>query len=65
MKSLGYGRDYQYPHDDPRGWLPDEYLPEAIGGTVFYEPTTRGWEGKFKSLLTNRRQQATKRKKPS
>lgn len=61
MKKLGYGRDYQYPHDDPRGWLPDEYLPESLVGTVFYEPTNRGWEGKLKSLLTHRRQQKAKR----
>jgi putative ATPase len=65
MKEIGYSRDYQYPHDDPRGWLPDEYLPDSLTGTVFYEPTARGWEGKFKSLLAHRRQQVAKRKELS
>jgi len=57
LKELGYGRDYRYPHDDPSGWVPDTYLPERIVGTIFYRPTPRGWEGRFKGLLERRRQQ--------
>lgn len=55
LKKLGYGRDYRYPHDDPEGWVPDTYLPEPVEGTVFYSPTARGWEGKWRLLLAQRR----------
>ncbi|HBZ56688.1 MAG TPA: AAA family ATPase, partial [Syntrophobacteraceae bacterium] len=56
LQELGYGKDYRYPHDDPSGWVPESYLPERIAGTVFYRPTPRGWEGRFKGLLERRRQ---------
>jgi putative ATPase len=36
-KSLGHGVGYQYPHDDPRGWVPQEYRPEPVSGRVYYE----------------------------
>jgi putative ATPase len=56
LKELGYGKDYRYPHDDPSGWVAETYLPARIVGSVFYQPTPRGWEGKFKGLLERRRQ---------
>lgn len=56
MKDLGYGREYRYPHDDPTGWVPEDYLPDGLKGTLFYYPTPRGWEGKWRSLLMKRRQ---------
>jgi putative ATPase len=56
LKGLGYGKDYRYPHDDPSGWIPETYLPERIVGSTFYQPTPRGWEGRFKELLERRRQ---------
>ena len=60
LKELGYGREYRYPHDDPSGWVPETYLPDSLVGTVFYEPTRRGWEGKWKELLAQRRRQVGK-----
>jgi putative ATPase len=56
MKDLGYGRDYRFPHDDPAGWVPETYLPDALVGTVFYEPTPRGWEGKCRRFLEEHRE---------
>jgi putative ATPase len=38
MKELGYGKGYQYAHDAPEAYIPQEYLPEALRGTQFYEP---------------------------
>lgn len=38
MKELGYGRDYNYPHDQPGHFLEEEYLPDQISGTKFWEP---------------------------
>ncbi len=55
LKKLGYGKEYQYPHDDPTGWVPEVYLPQELEGTTFYHPTSRGWESKWKQMLEERR----------
>ena len=44
MKELGYGAGYRYAHDAAEGYVPQEYLPEALRGTRFYEPTAFGFE---------------------
>jgi len=41
---LGHGAGYEYPHDDPQGWLPQEYRPETVAGRVYYEPSAHGSE---------------------
>jgi putative ATPase len=56
MKRLGFGQDYRYPHEDPRGWLEQEYLPEALRGRVFYRATGRGYERKMASYLKRLRE---------
>jgi putative ATPase len=38
MKELGYGKGYQYAHDAPEAYIPQEYLPDALRGARFYEP---------------------------
>jgi len=43
-KGLGHGRGYEYPHDDPRGWVPQQHLPDELVGTTFYEPSEHGHE---------------------
>ena len=42
--SLGHGVGYDYPHDDPRGWVRQQYLPEAARGAVYYQPSGHGYE---------------------
>ena len=44
MKELGYHEGYQYAHDAPEAYIPQEYLPEKLRGTVFYEPGPFGFE---------------------
>jgi len=44
MKELGYGAGYQYAHDAPEGYTPQEYLPDALRDTVLYEPGAFGFE---------------------
>ena len=44
MKQLGYGKGYQYAHDVPDAYLPQQYLPDALEGSTFYEPGTFGFE---------------------
>lgn len=45
MRDLGRGQDYRYPHDAPGAYVPGvDYLPEALRGRRFYEPTSHGRE---------------------
>jgi putative ATPase len=44
-KSLGHGKGYQYPHDDPRGWVPQQYRPAELAERRYYEPSPHGYEG--------------------
>jgi putative ATPase len=54
-KSLGHGVGYDYPHDDPRGWLPQEYRPEPVAGRVYYEPSQHGAEAEIGARMATRR----------
>jgi len=44
-KALGHGTGYRYPHDDPSGFVSQQYLPDTLDGTVVYQPTIHGQEG--------------------
>jgi putative ATPase len=44
MKDLGYGKGYQYAHDEPDGIADMSCLPPALEGHRYYEPTDRGLE---------------------
>ncbi|RMF74679.1 MAG: replication-associated recombination protein A [Acidobacteria bacterium] len=43
-RAAGHGRGYRYPHDEPGHHAPVPYLPEALRGTTFYEPSDQGEE---------------------
>ena len=43
-QGLGHGVGYVYPHDDPRGWVPQEYRPAEVAGRRYYEPSGHGRE---------------------
>jgi putative ATPase len=43
-KRLGHGKGYAYPHDDPIGVVPQQYLPDPLRGAVYYTPTEHGNE---------------------
>ncbi|MBD8879759.1 replication-associated recombination protein A [Rhodanobacter sp. 7MK24] len=52
MKGLGYGSGYQYDHDVEGGVALDQQcLPDALDGTVFYEPAERGLESQMRDKL--------------
>ncbi|HEY8259096.1 MAG TPA: replication-associated recombination protein A [Gemmatimonadales bacterium] len=51
MKGLGYGRGYQYAHDSPDHYLPQEYLPDELKGTEFYQPGPFGYERRVAERL--------------
>ncbi|HZN15570.1 MAG TPA: replication-associated recombination protein A [Acidimicrobiales bacterium] len=43
-RKLGHGVGYEYPHDDPRGWLEQEYRPPEVADRVYYTPSEHGRE---------------------
>ena len=51
-KSLGYGAEYRYAHDEPHGFSPGQrYFPSGLDAERYYEPTDRGLEQKIKEKL--------------
>ena len=51
-KALGHGAGYQYPHEFDGHHVPQNYLPEAIKGMRFYEPSDQGYEAQVDERLT-------------
>ena len=50
-KALGHGAGYQYPHEFDGHHVPQNYLPEAIKGMRFYEPSDQGYEAQVDDRL--------------
>jgi putative ATPase len=59
MKQWGYGAGYQHAHQYEDALTDMECLPESLAGSVFYEPTNRG----FEERITERLRQIRNRKK--
>jgi putative ATPase len=51
MKDLDYGKEYKYSHDYANNFIQQEFLPEEISGTVFYEPGNNSRENNFRETL--------------
>jgi putative ATPase len=49
--SLGHGEGYEYPHDDPRGWVPQAYRPPELADRRYYEPSAHGDEARIAERL--------------
>ena len=47
-EKLGHGLGYKYAHDYPNHYVEQQYLPDALVGTKFYEPTEMGYEKKIR-----------------
>ncbi|GAA2173416.1 replication-associated recombination protein A [Agrococcus versicolor] len=43
-KRLGHGKGYRYAHDAPGSVATQQYLPDELVGTVYYEPGAHGYE---------------------
>ena len=52
-KGLGHGEGYLYSHDWPYGVSPQEYLPETLTGTTYYQPTANGAEARMAERLAS------------
>jgi putative ATPase len=51
MEELGYGAGYKYAHAFEHAFVPQEYLPEALRGQRWYEPTEFGFEKDIKKRM--------------
>jgi len=51
MKDIGYGKGYQYAHNDRDGLVAQEHLPTELTGRIYYEPTNRGYESVVRERL--------------
>lgn len=54
MKNMNYGKGYQYSHMGEGNFIPQEYLPEKIAGTKFYEPGNNARELELRKFLKER-----------
>ena len=59
MKQLGFGADYQYPHDFPGNFIAQEYLPESLRGAKWFVPGSSSTESKLAEFLNARWNPAT------
>jgi len=55
-QALGHGKDYKYPHSSPGAWVEQSYMPNP---KVYYIPSDRGVEAKFKEILARIRASRT------
>lgn len=51
MKDEGYGKGYKYAHDFPGNFVDQEFLPEEIKGTKFYDPGKNAREEEMRKRL--------------
>ncbi|MEP1445823.1 MAG: replication-associated recombination protein A [Paraglaciecola sp.] len=52
MKDMGYGQEYRYAHDEDHAYAAGEnYFPESLRDTQYYQPSARGLEKKLQEKL--------------
>ena len=54
MKDMNYGKGYQYSHNGEGNFIEQEYLPDKIMGTTFYEPGNNARENELRKFLHER-----------
>lgn len=54
MKELGYGEEYKYSHDFPNNFIEQEFLPDELTETKFFEPGENARERELRQFLKNR-----------
>ena len=60
MKDLGYGAGYKYAHSYPGNIVTQDYLPKEMLGTIYYQPTSNGYEERISKWLESRRMKKEK-----
>ncbi|MDD4141569.1 MAG: replication-associated recombination protein A [Bacteroidales bacterium] len=54
MKDIGYGKDYKYAHAYNNNFAEQEFLPDSVSGTVFYNPQQNPREEEHRKFLRMR-----------
>jgi putative ATPase len=54
MKEMGYGSGYKYAHDFPNHFAIQEFLPDELYGSKFYEPGGNPKEENIRNFLKQR-----------
>lgn len=54
MKNIGYGKNYQYSHSFENNFAEQEYLPQGLEGTPFYQPGENAREHEMRQFLQKR-----------
>jgi len=54
MKGLGYGKNYKYAHSFEGNFTEQEFLPDEIKGTAFYDPGKTPREEELRKFLRER-----------
>ena len=54
MKNMGYGKNYKYAHDFEGNFTDQEFLPDEIKGTTFYDPGNTPREEELRKYLRSR-----------
>lgn len=57
MKKLGYGKGYKYPHNYEGANIEQDYLPDALKGRTYYNPTDRGYDKEIRERLIKSKKQ--------
>lgn len=55
-EGLGHGEGYLYPHAYRDHWVAQQYLPDAMQGKVFYQPSDQGYEKQIHEEVARRRE---------
>lgn len=51
MKKIGYGKDYKYDHDFENNFADQEFLPDQLRGSAFYQPQNNARENEIRARL--------------
>lgn len=51
MKNIGYGKDYKYAHNYSGNFVEENFLPDDIKGTIFYNPASNAKEEEIRKKL--------------
>lgn len=49
--AMNHGKDYKYAHNYPGNYVKQQYMPDELLGTIYYEPTENGVEKKIGESL--------------
>ncbi|WP_010136951.1 replication-associated recombination protein A [Ochrovirga pacifica] len=54
MKDLNYGKEYKYAHAYQGNFVEQEFLPDSLVGTSFYQPGVNARENEFRKIMKDR-----------